>query len=174
MPQSPLRPPRRVAVAVVAVGALLAGGCSSADESSADDGNFAGKTLTVWFPGRTYVDIDCFPFQIPLGALIPADVDNLVASGKNIGTTHITNGAYRLHPVEWSTGEAVGALADRIAATGLDPAAVRADPQHLRDLQTQLEGLGVTLAWPDHIRTGDWALDHTPVPQRQVEHAHRS
>jgi hypothetical protein len=60
----------------------------------------------------------------------------------------------------------VGALADRVADTGLDPAVLRADPQHLRDLRTQLERLGVTLAWPDHIRTGNWALDHTPAPVR--------
>jgi len=28
---------------------------------------------------------------------------------KNIGTTRITNGAYRVHTVEWSIGEAAGA-----------------------------------------------------------------
>ena len=33
------------------------------------------------------------------------------AGGKNIGTTHITNGCYRLHPVEWNVGEVAGALA---------------------------------------------------------------
>src|SRR4051812_45083992 len=51
------------------------------------------------------------PFQIPLGALIPAQTQNLIAGAKNIGTTHITNGCYRLHPVEWNVGEAAGALA---------------------------------------------------------------
>ena len=51
------------------------------------------------------------PFQIPLGALIPQRVENLLPAGKNIGTTHITNGCYRLHPVEWNIGEAAGALA---------------------------------------------------------------
>jgi hypothetical protein len=40
------------------------------------------------------------PFQIPLGALIPVRTQNLIAAAKNIGTTHITNGCYRLHPVE--------------------------------------------------------------------------
>jgi hypothetical protein len=115
--------------------------------------------------GRTYVDIDCFPFQIPLGALIPADVDNLVASSKNIGTTHITNGAFRLHPVEWSIGEAVGALAARVAETRLDPRAIRADPEQLRALQDLLETvLGVTLAWPDEIRTGGPVFDQIPLP----------
>src|SRR5262249_32265461 len=51
------------------------------------------------------------PFQIPLGALIPVRIKNVLAGAKNLGTTHITNGCYRLHPVEWNTGEAAGALA---------------------------------------------------------------
>ena len=38
------------------------------------------------------------PFQIPLGALIPIGLTNVAAGSKNIGTTHITNGCYRLHP----------------------------------------------------------------------------
>ena len=36
---------------------------------------------------------------------------NLLPACKNIGTTHITNGCYRLHPVEWNIGEAAGVLA---------------------------------------------------------------
>jgi hypothetical protein len=40
------------------------------------------------------------PFQIPLGALIPVECDNLVAACKNHCTTHLTNGAYWLHPLE--------------------------------------------------------------------------
>ena len=50
-------------------------------------------------------------FQIPLGALLMDFPSNLILSCKNIGTTHITNGAYRLHPIEWAIGEAAGALA---------------------------------------------------------------
>ncbi|MEU4539211.1 FAD-dependent oxidoreductase [Streptosporangium sp. NPDC023825] len=114
--------------------------------------------------GRNYVDIDCFPFQIPLGALIAADADNFVAANKNIGTTHITNGAYRLHPVEWSIGEAVGALAARVVETGLDPARIREDPRQLTRLQQVLsEDLGVSLAWPEQIRTGGAAFDRVPM-----------
>lgn len=51
------------------------------------------------------------PFQIPLGALITEDCANYIASCKNIGVTHITNGAYRLHPIEWAIGTAAGTLA---------------------------------------------------------------
>ena len=104
--------------------------------------------------GRSYVDIEAYPFQIPLGALIPQRVDNLLPANKNIGTTHITNGCYRLHPVEWSIGEAAGALAAFCLSHGLPPRKVRSDPAHLADFQRLLTGtLGVTLAWPDEIRT---------------------
>ncbi|MFC5296235.1 FAD-dependent oxidoreductase [Brachybacterium tyrofermentans] len=102
---------------------------------------------------RTYVDIDSFPFQIPLGALIPADVTNLLPANKNIGTTHITNGAYRLHPVEWSIGEAVGALAEICRRHGVAPAAVHADAELVAELQALLrDQLRVRLEWPEAIR----------------------
>ncbi len=39
-------------------------------------------------------------FQIPPGALIPRRIENLLPACKNLGTTHITNGCFRLHPVE--------------------------------------------------------------------------
>lgn len=105
--------------------------------------------------GRTYVDIDCFPFQIPLGSLIPQDTANLLAANKNIGSTHITNGAYRLHPVEWSIGEAAGALAVFCATGGRRPAEVHADAVVRADYQRLLSGrLGIALAWDDDIRTG--------------------
>jgi hypothetical protein len=103
---------------------------------------------------RTYVDIEAYPFQIPLGALIPVRVENLVPANKNIGTTHITNGCYRLHPVEWSIGEAVGALVSFCLDKGLPPRKVRSDATHLADYQRLLtDTLGTTLAWPDDIRT---------------------
>ena len=40
--------------------------------------------------------------------LLPVRMRNLFPACKNIGTTHITSGCYRLHPVEWGIGEAVG------------------------------------------------------------------
>ncbi|HEV2319626.1 MAG TPA: FAD-dependent oxidoreductase, partial [Verrucomicrobiae bacterium] len=44
------------------------------------------------------------PFQIPLGALIPRRINNLLPACKNIGVTHLTNGCFRLHPIEWNIG----------------------------------------------------------------------
>ncbi|MEZ4658768.1 MAG: FAD-dependent oxidoreductase [Caldilineaceae bacterium] len=68
---------------------------------------------------RTYVDISSYPFQVPLGALIPQRMENLLPACKNLGVTHITNGCYRLHPVEWNIGEAAGALAAFCLEKGL-------------------------------------------------------
>jgi hypothetical protein len=99
---------------------------------------------------RTYVDVSSWPFQIPLGALIPQRVENLLPACKNIGTTHITNGCYRLHPVEWNIGEAAGALAAYCLEKGLRPRQVRNTPAHLDDFQKLLSGtLGFELAWPE-------------------------
>lgn len=89
-----------------------------------------------------------WPFEIPLGALLPRDPGNLIAAAKNIGTTHITNGCYRVHPVEWSIGEAAGALAAHCVTEGVEPAAVRSDPVLLADFQRTLERRGVELHWP--------------------------
>ena len=52
----------------------------------------------------------------PAGDSIPRQIENLLPACKNLGTTHITNGCFRLHPVEWAIGEAAGAPARRISA----------------------------------------------------------
>lgn len=97
--------------------------------------------------GDNYVDLATLPFRIPLGALLPVRVENLLAAAKNIGTTHITGGCYRLHPVEWSVGEAAGVLAARCAAQGVPPRQVRADPVRLADLQAALVQRGAPVSW---------------------------
>ncbi len=72
--------------------------------------------------GDNYIDVSSLPFQVPLGALIPVRVENLLPACKNLGTTHITNGCYRLHPVEWAIGEAAGALVAFARQKRLSPA----------------------------------------------------
>jgi hypothetical protein len=98
--------------------------------------------------GDNYIDISSLPFQIPLGALIPVRVQNLLPACKNIGTTHITNGCYRLHPVEWNIGEAAGALAAQAIQTGSTPRRIRNDATRLADFQSALQRQGVELRWP--------------------------
>jgi hypothetical protein len=96
--------------------------------------------------GDPSIDLAAHRFEIPLGALVPQRVENLIGAGKAIGTTHITNGAYRLHPVEWNVGEAAGHLVAHCAARGTTPRAVQAAPA---ELQRELVAAGIELAWPN-------------------------
>jgi len=96
----------------------------------------------------TYIDMSSHPFQIPLGSLIPIRVDNLLPACKNIGTTHLTNGCYRLHPVEWNIGEAAGHLAAYCIDYGISPREVRNDSRQLKEFQDRLVKAGIELEWP--------------------------
>ncbi len=91
------------------------------------------------------------PFQIPLGALIPQRVENLLPACKNLGVTHLTNGCYRLHPVEWNVGEAAGALAAFCVAQKKMPRAVWKNSELLADFQKRLRHDGVRLEWPKDL-----------------------
>ena len=87
------------------------------------------------------------PFQIALGALVPVRLQNLLPACKNLGVTHLTNGAYRLHPIEWNVGEAAGALAFYCNGAGVTPVAVLEDVSLLRTFQKMLAQAGVPLFW---------------------------
>jgi len=95
--------------------------------------------------GRAYLDIATYPFQIPLGALLPRRMDNLLAADKCLGVTHVTNGCYRLHPVEWNVGEAAGALAALCVTHRVSPRAVRGNRALLTDFQRRLVSMGFQL-----------------------------
>lgn len=98
--------------------------------------------------GDNYLDISSLPFQIPLGALLPRRIENVLAAAKNIGSTHITNGAFRLHPVEWNIGEAAGALVAFCVEGKEPPRQVRRDPKRLAAFQQRLRSAGFELEWP--------------------------
>jgi hypothetical protein len=98
--------------------------------------------------GTNYIDVSSLPFQIPVGAFIPRRLENLIPANKNIGTTHVTNGCYRLHPVEWNIGEAAGALAAYAVGNKKTPRAIRADRKTLTAFQNHLVSHGFELAWP--------------------------
>jgi len=92
------------------------------------------------------------PFQLPLGALVPAKIENLIAASKDIGTTHITNGAYRLHPIEWAIGEAAGTLAALAVKSGQTPRAIAEDPKLTSTLQLDLVRHGAPIYWFDDLK----------------------
>ncbi|RJP30844.1 MAG: FAD-dependent oxidoreductase [Candidatus Omnitrophota bacterium] len=98
--------------------------------------------------GDNYIDISSLPFQIPLGALIPQRMENLLPACKNLGVTHITNGCYRLHPVEWNIGESAGILVAYCLQKKEKPRGVRNMDSKLRDFQNMLRSQGIEIAWP--------------------------
>ena len=62
------------------------------------------------------------PFCIPFGALVSAEVDNLMAADKGFSTSHMANGATRLQPLILNVGQAAGAAAALALGRGLPPA----------------------------------------------------
>jgi hypothetical protein len=100
---------------------------------------------------RTFY-IPSVPYEIPLGALLPIRVENVLPGCKNIGTTQVANGCYRLHPAEWNIGEAVGYLAAYAVQHGVTPRAVRDSPEHLRSYLNLIRAAGIETHWPEDLK----------------------
>lgn len=86
-------------------------------------------------------------FTIPLGAMIPVRMTNLIPSCKNIGTTHLTGGCYRLHPIEWNIGEVAGMLAAYSLENGISIREIRENKEWLKKFQARLQENGIQLYW---------------------------
>ena len=65
-----------------------------------------------------------YPFQIPLRAMIPQKIDNMLVAGKSIATSHVAAAAYRIHSFEWSAGAAAGTTATFALEKGVTPAEI--------------------------------------------------
>src|SRR5579863_489349 len=98
--------------------------------------------------GENYIDVSSLPFEIPLGALIPKRIENLLPAAKNLGVTHITNGCYRLHPVEWNIGESAGLAAVRALQLKTPPRRIRTSEKLRREFQSWIQAQGVEIGWP--------------------------
>lgn len=96
---------------------------------------------------------ECYPYQVPLMALIPNNRNNLLAGGKCLGVSHVANGAYRLHPTEWTIGEAAGIVAHCAIAWGETPKHIRNTPVRLARVQELLTHLGGQMSWPTEVAT---------------------
>ena len=70
----------------------------------------------------TLPDLSFYPvpsFGLPLGTLIPEEVDGLIVAEKSISVTNLVNGATRLQPVVLQIGQAAGALAALAVSEGV-------------------------------------------------------
>jgi FAD dependent oxidoreductase/S-layer homology domain len=95
------------------------------------------------------------PFTIPLSSLIPLRTEGLILSAKSIGTTHITNSAYRMHPIEWAIGEAGGHLAAFALKESVSMREVAGDRRLTRKFQGRLASYGIPLYWFNDISHED-------------------
>ncbi len=94
-----------------------------------------------------------YPFQIPLRAMIPQKIDNLLVTGKTIATSHIAAAAYRVHSFEWSSGAAAGIIAAFTLEENILPYQL-IDESYLKEkqlhsLQRILNDSGNPTAFPD-------------------------
>ena len=63
---------------------------------------------------RNLPDLEFYPipsFNVPMGSLLPSDVQDLIVAEKSISVSNLMNGATRLQPVVMQIGQASGALA---------------------------------------------------------------
>lgn len=90
------------------------------------------------------------PLEVPLEALIPVGVDNLLIGGKSIAASHIVNAMTRVHQGEWGIGAAAGATAGWLLREGqpadLTPAQIVVTEQ-VDELQTYLTEQGLRFTW---------------------------
>jgi hypothetical protein len=72
-------------------------------------------------PGERQGASQTYPYQIPLRAMIPPRLNNLLVTGKSIATSHISAATYRVHSFEWSAGAAAGTTAAYALETSVMP-----------------------------------------------------
>lgn len=63
-------------------------------------------------------------YGLPVGTIIPEDVDNMLVTEKSISVSNIVNGSTRLQPVVVQIGQAAGAIAAIALKEGVSPADV--------------------------------------------------
>lgn len=81
-------------------------------------------------------DLHFYPipsYSVPLGSLIPSNLDNFIVSEKSISVTNIVNGTTRLQPVCMLHGQASGVLAALSSKKNITPAKVS-----IREVQSVL------------------------------------
>ncbi|HEY9699430.1 MAG TPA: FAD-dependent oxidoreductase [Trichocoleus sp.] len=102
-----------------------------------------------------------YPAQIPLRAMIPQKMDNLLVTGKSIATSFIAAAAYRVHSFEWSAGAAAGTTASYALSQGILPYELvdnlpQPEPM-LAELQALMRAKDNPIAFPDtSIFNLDW------------------
>lgn len=102
-----------------------------------------------------------YPFQVPLRAMLPQNIDNLIVTGKSIAVSHIAAAAYRVHSFEWSSGAAAGTTAAFAIDEQILPYELVKEPifrsKKLQDLRQKLDANNNPTTFPNtSIFNDDW------------------
>ncbi len=76
------------------------------------------------------------PYYIPLRAMTNRDIDNLIPIGKTMAQSFLVNSAVRLHPVEFSIGQAAGVIGTYAVQKNLQSVAEMLKEEHLRRVKS--------------------------------------
>lgn len=109
-----------------------------------------------------------WPFEIPLSAMIPVRIKNLIPACKNIGCTHLTGGCYRLHPIEWNIGEVAGYIAAYCMDKGISMNELL--EKDIEAFQAFLTERGIQLHWDFSRMDLDGTPNNQPAGQFKVAH----
>ncbi len=97
------------------------------------------------------------PFAIPYGALVSAQVENLLAAEKCFSCSHMANGATRLQPLILNIGQAAGAAAALCVARSVPPGALPVDALQEALIADRLAPAGPVPLWDTPWHHPDWS-----------------
>ncbi|CAF1129665.1 unnamed protein product [Adineta ricciae] len=89
------------------------------------------------------------PYYVPLRAMTNRDVDNLIVIGKTMAQSFLVNSATRLHPVEFSIGQAAGVVGAYAVQNKLSKTADMLEEAHLKRVQTLVK-IYTPMSWTIH------------------------
>jgi len=85
-------------------------------------------------------------YDIPLSALLPREIPNLLVAGRCISVDHRTHHATKEIPACMATGQAAGTAAALALERGVDPAELPGDPGLIAELRGRLTSAGAIVS----------------------------
>jgi len=121
----------------------------------------AEKPGNIERPGVRQAHGQAYPAQIPLRAMIPQKLDNMLVASKSIAASYSAAAAYRVHSFEWSVGAAAGHTVDFALRNGVLPYELVDDLPNqepmLEALQQEIIASGNPIMFPNtSIYNEDW------------------
>jgi hypothetical protein len=105
-----------------------------------------------------------YDYTLPLRALVPRDVDNVLVASRSLSATYSAAGSARVIPVTVAAGEAAGAAAWVCVRDAVTPHDLINDSRRMRLVQSSLRALGADIGDEDGPRPPDQTAEETEEP----------